>query len=262
MAYKSVVENTKKEANKVYVINYKGGFSKRPRLFLKKNGIYEVEYVIYGERGLNKAIKYLNLGKNPINLTLIINKKISNKAKKTILKGKKTIKIVDFSKCESNVDFYKSFNKILYKTEKEDTILSTDLMHLYKFFEPVFQCKYSSCLAKNYYVDRKGTVSFCPKYLSKSIVGNIKSEDKYLENEVFVTVLRKAIDKRNICKENCKYYEYCLGGCPLEDGCGDFPDAFIESATYVDNIIKNNKDLTEENYAVSKIIIKDTVYGE
>ena len=79
---------------------------------------------------------------------------------------------------------------------------------------------------------------------------------------MFVSVLRKAIDKRDKCKETCKYYEYCLGGCPLEDGCGDFPDAFIESATYVDNIIKNNKDLTEENYAVSKIIIKDTVYGE
>lgn len=261
-AYEYVVGNSEKEVNKAYIINYKGGFVKKPRIYLKRNGIYDVEYVIYGVKGLNRAIKYLNYNKNPINLTLIIDKEISERAKKIILKAQKTIKIIDFSNNLENIEFYKSFNKIIYKTNDEDVILSVDLMHVYKFFEPIFQCKFSSCLGKNYYVDKKGIISFCPNHLSESMIGDIKSNEKFKDNKLFSSVLNKAIEKRDNCKENCKYYEYCVGGCPLEDGCCNFPEMFEKSSTYVDNIINNNKDLAQENYAIAKIIIKDSVYSE
>ena len=135
------------------------------------------------------------------------------------------------------------------------------MMHIYKFFETAFQCKYSSCLGKNFYVDKNGMVHFCPHYLEKSVVGNINSNDKYIESTVFGTILRGAIDKRNDCKRKCEHYEYCLGGCPLEDGCGEFPETFKKSADYIDGIIKSNRDLSDENYAVAKIVIKDISYS-
>jgi radical SAM protein with 4Fe4S-binding SPASM domain len=141
-------------------------------------------------------------------------------------------------------------------------ILSVDLMHLYKFYEPIFQCKFSSCLGKNYYVDKKGIVSFCPNHLKESVVGLVNGAEKFKDSDLYVSVLKKAIDKRDNCKATCKYYEYCAGGCPLEDGCCGFPEEFTKSSTHIDNILKNSEDLGKENYAVAKIIIKDVVYDE
>ncbi len=259
-AFEAVQKNTKEEINKGFIINYKGGFSKKTYNFFKKKTIYDVEYVMKGVKGLKKALRCLNMNKNPISLTLLIDKEISSKNKKLLLKAKKTIKIIDNSNISENILFYKSCNKIIYKTSLEDNILDIDIMHIYKFFEPELQCKFSSCLGKNYYVDRNGIVHFCPLHLSESIVGSISSDEKFMDNDLFISVLKKAIEKRNTCKRECKYFDYCLGACPMENGCCDFPELFKKNTKYIDDIIHNNKDLTNENLLVAKIIIKDAVY--
>lgn len=256
----SVSKNVKKEVKKGFVINYKGGFSKVTYRFLKRKNIYDIEYVLKGLKGLRKAVKCLNLSKNPISLTLIIDSPISEFNKKVLLKAKKTVKIIDNSNCDDNISFYKSFNKIIYKTTDEDHILDIDLMHIYKFYEPELQCNFSSCLGKNFYVDRNGKVHFCPLHLKDSIVGSIYSDEKYIENENFIKVLEKAVDKRATCRNECKYFDYCLGACPMHNGCSNFKELFDKNAKYIDNIINNNKELYNENYLVAKIIIKDIVY--
>ena len=99
-------------------------------------------------------------------------------------------------------------------------------MNIYKFYEPDLQCKFSSCLGKNYYVDRRGDVHFCPVYLTKSIVGNIKTNERYLESDTFKKVIEQSIEKRENCKKQCKYFDYCAGACPLEEGCSEFSNLF------------------------------------
>ena len=202
------------------------------------------------------------MSKNPITLAILVSHQLTNKQKSLLLKAKRTVKIVDNSNCSENIEFYKSFNKIIYKTDKEDQILDADIMHLYKFYEPIFQCKFSSCLGKNIYVDKEGKVHYCPQHLNESVLGKIGETKKYFENHQFNQIVKRAIEKRNSCKNNCEYYDYCAGACPLEDGCCDFYELFNKNATYIDDIIENNKDLSAEKYVVAKIIIKDVAYEE
>ena len=261
-AYSAISSNSKKEIYKAFIINYKGGFSSKAYRFFRRKKIYDIEYVLFGVRGLNKAIKYLNRSNNPISLTLVISKPLPKMAQKGILKAKKTIKIIDKSNCLQNVEFYKTCNKILYNTDTENNIIEADMMNIYKFYEPDLQCKFSSCLGKNYYVDRLGNVHFCPVHLSESVVGNIKTEAQYLESSNFTNVLKQSIEKRENCKQQCKYFDYCLGACPLEEGCCDFPNLFNKNAEKIDAIIKNNTDLGELNYHTARTVVKTIVYGE
>jgi radical SAM protein with 4Fe4S-binding SPASM domain len=156
----------------------------------------------------------------------------------------------------------KSFNKILYKTNSEDMILSVDLMHLYKFYEPIFQCKFSSCLGKNIFISRKGTVHFCPMHVENSFMGSIYSQNNYFDTQIFKNVLHSAIEKRSNCKSTCKYYDHCSGGCPLECGCCNFPELFEKKKSEFDRITQNNEPLTDKKLAVAKIVVKDIAYGE
>ena len=261
--FKAIKENTGKDIFKLFVIRDKGGFSKRAyRYARKKQKVYDIEYVICGEKGLRSALKHLNKNKHPISLTLVIDKPISTKAKKSLLTARKELKIIDTSGCTANVDFYKSFYKILYKTNEEDLILDADIMHLYKFYEPVFQCKFSSCLGQNIYVTRSGSVHFCPLHLNDSSVGTLGSSEKYFNTQCFKDVLHAAIEKRDRCKSTCDYFDYCSGACPLENGCCDFPTLFKKNKSRFDEIVQKNEPLTNHNLVVAKIIIKDIAYGE
>ena len=177
-------------------------------------------------------------------------------------KVNKTVKVIDRKGVESNVNFYNSFNKILYKTPTVDNILDVDIMHLYKFYEPFMQCKFSSCLGQNLYVTKRGTVHFCPLKLDDSLVGTLKDTGKYFDSHNFATVLKNAIAKRNDCKASCKYFDYCMGACPMQDGCCDFPQLFDKNSAYIDDVISNQKDLSNQNHMVARIVVKDMAYGE
>ena len=262
-SFKVVKKNTDKDIFKLFVIQYKGGFSgKAYRFAQKKQKIYDVEYVIFGEKGISGALKYLNKSKHPISLTIVIDKPISAKAKRKLLTAKKEFKIIDTSTCAENVDFYKSFYKILYKTNTEDHILDADIMHIYKFYETVYQCKFSSCLGQNIYVTKNGSVHFCPFYLDNSLIGSLRSNEKYFDAQSFKDTLHTAIDKRDHCRCTCEHFDYCSGACPLEDGCCNFPELFKKNKTRFDQIVQNNEPLTDKNWVVAKIIIKDIAYGE
>jgi radical SAM protein with 4Fe4S-binding SPASM domain len=260
----NAVENAiKKDIHKLTVINYNGGFTfKAAHYARRKHQIYDIEYIIYGEKGLHNAIRRLNKSKKRISLTLVISKLLSKKAQNLILKANNVLKIIDLSNNDSNIKFYKSIDKIIYKTDTVDLILDTDIMHLYKFYETVFQCKFSSCLGKNIFVSKNGTVHFCPIHTEKSLVGNIYCTENYFDNQTFKNVLHSAVEKRDNCKSTCQYYEHCAGACPLEDGCCDFPELFEKNKTELDRIIQNNEPLTDKKLAVAKIVVKDIAYGE
>jgi radical SAM protein with 4Fe4S-binding SPASM domain len=162
----------------------------------------------------------------------------------------------------SNLEFYKKSKYILYRWQNEDTILDHDLMHIYKFYETRYQCKFGSCLGNVLYVDAKGNVHFCPWHPELSTVGTLKDKINYFNEENAISVLNEAIAKRKKCKAECEYFEYCSGGCPLEEGCLDFPELFGKNKSFIDEVITAGEDLSNQNLAVAKIVIKDITYGE
>ena len=262
-AFKSIKENTGKDISKLFVIHYKGGFGRKVCHFARKRQkISDIECVICGEKGLGRALKHLNKRKFPVSLTFVIDKPLSAKAKGKLLTVKKEIKIIDTSGCAENVDFYKSFTKILYRTNEEDLVLDADIMHLYKFYETVYQCKFSSCLGQNIYVTSSGSVHFCPLHLQSSFVGTLRSSEKYFDTQCFKDILHEAVKKRDLCRSECKYFDYCSGACPLEAGCCDFPKLFEQNKARFDAVVQKNEPLTDKNFVFAKIVIKDIAYGE
>ena len=261
-AFAAVEQNVKRDVTKVFVVEYRGGFSSKPYRIAKKQGVRNVEYVIFGERGIARAIWYLNRKKNPISLTVVLRKPLSARAKKTLLRAEKEYKVIDRTPDGANVPFCESSALPLCKSASADQILDADLMHLYRFYDTVFQCNFSSCLGKNFFVSRRGTVHFCPEHPEESLVGDIRSGEKFLENERFRAVLSEAIKKRTACRESCEYYDFCEGGCPLRDGCSDFPALFKKNAGEFDRIVAENQSLEGKKLAVAKIVVKDAVYPE
>lgn len=261
-AFVAVTKNVNKDADKVFIIEYKGRFSSPAYRFARRQGVYNIEHIIFGERGLARAVHYLNRRKSPISLTIVLKKPLSKRGQKKLLCAKKEFKIIDLSNQEANFAFCQTCQMALYKSATVDQILDADIMHLYKFFETVFQCKFSSCLGEHFYVTKKGTVHFCPMHLNESEVGHIDGEGHYLNHEHFRATLDQAIEKRTICQNECQYYEYCAGGCPMEEGCCDFPALFERNAGEIDRIIQEGESLDGKKIAIAKIVVKDAVYFE
>ena len=105
-------------------------------------------------------------------------------------------------------------------------------------------------------------IHFCPRYLEKSAVGMLESASAYFSHENFQKTLQAAIAKREQCKATCEHFDLCLGACPMEEGCGDFPALFAKNAAYIDCVIAEGGDLGEQPYVVAKLVIKDIAYGE
>ena len=261
-AYYQVSENIKKTVTRAVVIN-RGTFLKTAayRFFWRK-GVSELEYVIFHTASLGRAIALLNRNKRRIRLTVVVDKKLDERAKALLKKARYEVKVIDIADGGVNLDFYKTCKYLIYKCGEENTILDSDIMHLYKFYETEYQCKFSSCLGNKIYIDAKGDVFFCPWHTDKSKLGNIGDNKNYFEDECIRTVLHNAVAKRDKCKSECKYFEYCAGGCPLEDGCSGFPELFEKNSKYIDGLTESGADLSTYNYAVAKNVIKDIIYGE
>jgi radical SAM protein with 4Fe4S-binding SPASM domain len=261
-AYQKVTENTKSTVYRVVLFNRGPFFKPVAFRFFKRKGIYDIEYVLFGTTALSRALTLLNRQNNKISLTVLIDRPLTKKDKENLSLARSEVKIIDTTTDVGNLEFYKKSKYILYRWQNEDTILDHDLMHIYKFYETRYQCKFGSCLGNVLYVDAKGNVHFCPWHPELSTVGTLKDKINYFNGENAISVLNEAIAKRKKCKAECEYFEYCSGGCPLEEGCLDFPELFGKNKSFIDGVITAGEDLSNQNLAVAKIVIKDITYGE
>ena len=261
-AYQKVTENTKATVYRAIVFNRGAFFKPAAQHFFKKKGVYDIEYVLFGTAALRPAMKRLNRGKNKITLTVFIDRPLTKGDMARLSLARSEVKVIDTTADKGNLEFYKGSKYILYKWQDEDTILDHDLMHIYKFYETRYQCKFGSCLGNTLYVDAKGGVHFCPWYPERSAIGSLKDKVNYFNDENALSVLNDAIAKRKRCKAECVHFEYCSGGCPLEDGCLDFPALFEKNSGFIDGVIAAGGDLSNQNLAVAKMVIKDITYGE
>ena len=260
-AYERIVENTEKTVFRAVIIS-KGTLKRGARRFFLKKRIYDIEYILYGTSQLKKALKLFNRKKHPINLTLVVSKPLTAKENAWLSEIRREVKITDTTSDNGNLEFYKSSKYILYKFGDTDTVLDADIMHIYKMGETEYQCRYNNCLGKTLYVSKNGNVYFCPYHTEESNVGTLKDQKDYFQDEKIISVLKGTLEKRRECKAKCQYYEECGGGCPLEKGCGEFPQLFEKNKAYIDRIIEDGDDLSKHSYAVAKLVIKDIVYEE
>ena len=261
-AFETVVENTKKTVFKGVAVNRKTRFDSRTYRFFRKRMVYDIEYVIFHSRALRRGIRFLNKEKKAIGLTYVIDKPLTEKEKRLLGKARRPIKIVDETADAENLRFYQDSKYILHRACGEDKIRDVDIMHLSKFEETLYGCRFSSCLGQYLYVDGAGNVYFCPEHKAESYVGTIDVPENYFQSEKILSVLRNAVEKRKSCKESCPHFSLCNGACPLEEGCCDFPMRYETYGNRIDRLAQERTDLSTLHFSEGMILLKDIAYGE
>ena len=139
-------------------------------------------------------------------------------------------------------------------------------------------CTNSSCHGKYLSVAPNGDLSNCGRIMMQRYkfgnIDNINDLSEIYNSEAFLNMLKGAITRRSSCKENCKYFEWCAGGCseqavlggdinkPNSANCYNFIHIFEHIKTTIEKCIKNNIPLSELNPFVKKAIIKSFNTGQ
>ena len=78
-------------------------------------------------------------------------------------------------------------------------------------------CWHTSCLGRWICVHANGDIYPCsreyPEQYSFGNINDIGQMDDIWSSKGFGDLLDATIKRRDICKENCEFYEYCQGGC-------------------------------------------------
>ena len=89
---------------------------------------------------------------------------------------------------------------------------------LKSFFKKQYKvCTFGSCLTHWVCLEPNGNISPCDKsfgnmYLYEN-VANVLSFQDIISSFGYCEIIKKAIIRRNKCKEECQWYIYCNGGC-------------------------------------------------
>ena len=127
-------------------------------------------------------------------------------------------------------------------------------------------CSHSSCLGKELYLSKDKVFSFCRIYPSKTILANlsdINNLNDVFEQRNLLSIIKNSINKRNICLNDCKYYDVCKGGCPLlsSEKCNEknFVALYNEISETMLAIIKSDN-LDIYNIHIRNAILKYIVF--
>lgn len=87
----------------------------------------------------------------------------------------------------------------------------------YHLFGKKYLCCYNSCLGKHIGVQYNGDIYNCnrdfPKEYSFGNIHDYTDIHQCFESAGFENLVKKAVERRNYCKENCEIYDFCNGGC-------------------------------------------------
>lgn len=96
-----------------------------------------------------------------------------------------------------------------------DPLSSLTYMALSNKHAPI--CEYCGCLHKWMAISYDGSIYPCSRsYPDGYYLGNVKDYDdisKAFEHNNFRNLIKGAIQRRFYCKDNCKFYNICQGGC-------------------------------------------------
>ena len=166
---------------------------------------------------------------------------ISNLKWRMIRTLKGNIYIDDFSG-GLNTWRYQSDKRILYNDSIAQVLRKCNLYST-AAGRPGMECEFTSCLGRNICISAEGNISFCPKHPEQSFLGSVMSEGNPFENDNFKECLTNMIRKRKSCKESCKWFGVCNGGCVYKADCQQQKENLNTAFTEIENIIINRKSL-------------------
>jgi uncharacterized protein len=83
--------------------------------------------------------------------------------------------------------------------------------------ENVGVCTFNSCLKKWLCLDADGHIYPCDRLCMKEYdlgdISSLSSINQIFDNKNFIKLLKKSINRRQKCIDDCKYYKNCYGGC-------------------------------------------------
>lgn len=122
----------------------------------------------------------------------------------------------------TNTDDYYSKYSLLFEKWIYDKDSKFNISTFANYFSNVYGghntlCSTSSCLYKILGVSPNGDLFPCGKpYSNDYCLGTVDSNsnlDDYFKTKQYEDIVKKAIVRRSKCKQNCKYYKFCEGGC-------------------------------------------------
>lgn len=260
-AYETLEENTDERIRHA-IIESSRGVRRAAYRYCRRRKIPYVSFILPRLVGLKKALRLLHRKKFPITLTLKVTRALNKREKRLLSKAYVPILVEDETGISENLAYYRENKAILYQTQDENRVRDADFMHLSRFGAPLYGCQFSDCLGERLGVDKKGRVFFCPKHREESLVGNLKTKACYFESPVFLAVKEAFEKKQKGCEAVCEHYGICMGACPMEEGCLDFPVSFEAADRFLTDITDHKRDLSGYDYATVHTVLKDICYGE
>lgn len=179
--------------------------------------------------------------KNSFKLQLLVSNPITKGhwKKRKLLKG--VVNILDTSSCD-HTSLYAQNRNILSLNAGPAGICEPNIYSIVSG-APTLCCEVTSCLGKNLCISHNGDLSYCYKNPSMTIIGNVFNNEDIFDNDIFRTVLLKAMQKRATCSQ-CKYVRLCKGGCVLQPECSILKKTYDAAVEDITTIVQCNINLS------------------
>jgi radical SAM domain protein len=114
---------------------------------------------------------------------------------------------------EETIKFFKYWIR-----DEKAVPVSTFIQYIKMFLNyPGKNCVYGACLYTVIDIEPNGDILPCSRYSTDEyIVGNINDIENFedvFKSGIYEKIVLASIERRKKCKEECKLYSYCLGGC-------------------------------------------------
>lgn len=132
-------------------------------------------------------------------------------------------------------------------------------------------CCYNSCMGKHVGIHYDGGIYNCnrdfPNEYSYGNIHDFNDIHECFETKGFQLMLKKAINRRNHCKENCEIYDFCTGGCNstayiggnIERGNDYVCETTIKIYRYIENALSNFLQEQDNKYNLNPFLMKSFI---
>lgn len=173
----------------------------------------------------------------------------------------------DFENIDYSNNYIEYFRKWIYDKNALQISFFDNVINTVLLKTGLIDCRYSSCLGKRLYLSKNNVFSFCPFYPEKTVLANLSYINTF--NDIFeqaniLNTISNSIKKRNNCINNCEYYDFCKGGCPILETTECKEKHFIEFYNEVKQTMEkvvNSNNLDEYNTHVKNAVLKYIVFN-
>lgn len=163
--------------------------------------------------------------------------------------------------CEYDSLFFELLNKWIYDVDGVRFSLFAEVISQIIIDYWGSKCKFKSCLTNFFTLNDHGTIYGCKSEENELCnISDISDIQQLYSTDHFGQLLHQAIEKRNTCKNECRFFDLCLGGCPNVNETIKNCNNIMLFEKWDDLISKiyeliNNVDYGQINPAVREIIL-------